>query len=781
MQREVKIMNINELNPEKCTGCGACYNICPQKAITMQLNEEGFWSPHIDMSKCVDCGLCYNRCPAEHPVYNNGKHPECLAVAAEDDLRGQRSSGAVFPLLAEYVLENGGYVCGAAWNEDNLVEHIIISDKADLSKLKSSKYLQSNTKDVYSKIKLLLKENKLVLFSGTPCQVAGLNAFLGKAYNTLLTVDIVCHGTPSPKVYKKYLEELVPDKEEKVVSTNFRDKADGWSPYLITTKTTSSVYSFPAAQDTFMQAFLKNLCLNKSCAACPFAKLPRQGDITLGDFWGIDKYSKKLNDSKGTSLVLVNSPQGRKYMEYIKKRSKICKPVPIKYGIKGNPCLIKPSVAHKNRNSFMADIKNSSLRDSLNAALGEKYDCGILNFWFFSNYGAMLTCYALQETIKSLGKKPRVINYIPLKRQKDFKSSKAYSFASEYLSLTEQCSDKAELQKLNAQTDIFIAGSDQIWRYPYFWPIGKNIFQLNFADSRKKKIAYAASFGTDYFEGNEEETMQTKYYLQQFDNISVREEDGVDICRNTFGVSAEQVLDPVFLADTKLWENMAAASARREENFVASYVLDRSKAADNVTSRIKKHFSGTPCIDMTDGARGENADVKDWIRAIQKCRFFVTDSFHGACFAIIFNKPFVCLANKSRGESRFKTLFKTFGLESRCISETNMDISDILVQEIDYNQVNKIIEREAKRSKEWLLQAINSEKTVQDNVAADMIEHLNTEIDSLKRDIARITYPQLKKRYMLYRLLSAVCFGKKRRKYKEKRKKLKSELKKAQF
>lgn len=775
-------MNIKILEQEKCTGCGACYNICPHKAISMKLNEEGFLSPIIDDTKCIDCGLCYNKCPVEHPVYTNNLRPVCLAVAADDELRKQSSSGAAFPLLAEFVLDEGGYVCGASWNEENTVEHIIISEKKDLYKLKSSKYLQSDTKNVYTQIKSLLKEGKTVLFSGTPCQVAGLNAYLGKIYEKLLTVDIVCHGTPSPIVYKKYLSELVENDNEEVFETNFRDKQNGWNPYLITTTTTDATYTIPAEKDIFIKAFLKNLCLNKSCAHCPFAKLPRQGDITLGDFWGIDKYSKKLNDKKGTSAVLINSPKGKSYINYIKAKTKIFNKVPLKYAMKGNPCLIRPSVPHSDRSGFFARLNNISLKNNVDITLGKKYDCGILNFWFSNNYGAMLTCYALQETIKSFGKNPKVINYIPPVFVKKYENSISDEFSSKYLSLTARCHNKTELQALNEETNIFIAGSDQIWRYQYFWSIGNNIFQLNFANNNKKKIAYAASFGTDSFEGNYQDTMKTKYYMQQFDNISVREDDGVAICSNTFDVKAEHVLDPVFLADAKIWENMMEGISLKNEPFIASYILDRSEKAINVLNQVRKYFSRIDSIDMTDGMKGENTSVENWIYAIKNCQFFITDSFHGACFAIIFNKPFICIANKSRGYSRFKSLFKLFGVEQRCVVDNNENIADILSKDIDYKTVNAIRETEVESSKKWLLDAINAEKKQKEsNACYPIIEQLYSEISELKIDIARINYPKLKSQYKWYRFLSKICFGKKRRKYKEKSKKLKMKVKELKY
>ncbi|MBE6445201.1 MAG: 4Fe-4S dicluster domain-containing protein [Alphaproteobacteria bacterium] len=756
-----------------CTGCGACNNICPKNAISMAYNEEGFLYPQIDNDKCVNCGLCFTHCPTEHPIYINSVEPDCMAIAANDELRKQSSSGAVFPLLAEYILEQCGYVCGAAWTADNLVEHIIISENSDLYKLKSSKYLQSDIKEIYKQIKEILVQEKFVLFSGTPCQVAGLNAYLDKQYDRLLTVDIVCHGVPSPKVYKKYLQELVKNSDEKIIKTNFRDKTNGWNRSFVTTETQTDIYTFPTKQDVFMNAFLHNMCLRDSCSQCPFAKFPRQGDITLGDFWGINKYSKKLNDKKGLSLVLANTDKGKTYIRLLKDQTKIFRKVPIKYAIKGNPCLVRSSIPHKDRNKFFARLDNMGLKDNVRITLGEKFDCGILNFWFGSNYGAMLTCYALQETLKELGQNPRVINYIPSFYLYNFKKSKSFDFANKYLCVTQLCQNKNDLRKLNEQTDTFIVGSDQVWRHPYFWHLGANVFQLSFAESTKKKIACAASFGTDHFEGNYEDTQITKYYIKQFDHISVREDDGVDVCRNTFGMEATHILDPVFMVSKEKWNNIIDNSTLNEQNFIASYVLDKRQFTKNILSSVKKYFSNIKSIDMGDSHKGENTSVEDWLYAVKNCKLFVTDSFHGACFAIIFNKPFICLANKSRGYSRFKSLFKTFSLENRMVLSEDANIEKIISCQIDWNKINQTLKDEVSRSKQWLENALNTpiKEKSSDYDAFDLVI---TRQEMLKK---QLELPSLKKRYIKSYILSKVLWGKKKKKYQQRTIMLKQEIK----
>lgn len=674
------------------------------------------------------------------------------------------------------------YVCGVAWTKDNTVEHILISDLQDLDQLKGSKYLQSNIKNLYTTIISLLEQGNFVFFTGTPCQVAGLRACLKKDYQNLITADLICHGTPSAKVYRKYISELVKSPHEKVIKTNFRDKVNGWTPNLTTTTTTYTAdkneyntYTFASEKDTYLQAFLSDLCLRKSCSVCPFACLPRQGDITLGDFWGIDRFSAKLNDQKGTSVVLLNNEKGKAFFKKYQRQAKFCEKVPLKYAVKGNTFLIKPNEAHRLREAFFENLDTKSLKENVDICLGKIYDCAILNFWYCSNYGAILTCWALSHVLEKMGKTCRVVNYIPPQYRKSFKGSKSENFAEKYLLLTEPCRNKTELKRLNDQTDTFIAGSDQIWRCPFFWNKGANIFQLNFANTDKKKIAYAASFGTDHFEGDEEAVALTKYYLKKFDNIAVREDDGVDICAKTFDVQAEHVLDPVFLIEKNDWNILLQNALAQNQDHITAYILDQSPKTDEIIRKVKDYFGKAEVISFGDGGATENLSVEDWVYHIKNCKFLITDSFHGVCFAIIFNRPFLCIGNIARGYSRFRSLFKMFGLGKRCIlPENQTDVTTILDQKINYDRVNEIWKKEKIRSIEWLKSALEKTKEAKNEDIADL---LLDQIEKSKEEIVSyLELPKLRKKYLKYKLLSHLTFGKKRRKYKQKKKILKEKM-----
>jgi len=348
-----------------CTGCGACKNICPVGAITLEHNVDGFLNPVIDRSKCINCGLCVKKCIALNPSYKNTDKPECRAVIAEDDIREKSSSGGVFTLAANYILKNKGYVCGAAFKDDFSVEHIIISNKKDLWKLRGSKYMQSDIGDNYSKIKKLLDNDNYVLFTGMPCQVAGLHSYLGKEYEKLFTIDILCHGQSSHKVFEKYRKDVLENKT--LNELYFKAKHPwGWHAGINATFSDGTKYQKIIEQDPYYIAYIQGLSKNVTCGTCKFNKLPRQGDLTMGDFWRIQDFDKSLNDNKGTSVVLINNMQGQKLINNFGKEMAKNVEVPINYAIAGNGCIIYPYRLNENRDKFFENLDKMNFNDLIN-------------------------------------------------------------------------------------------------------------------------------------------------------------------------------------------------------------------------------------------------------------------------------------------------------------------------------------------------------------------------------------------------------------------------------
>jgi len=332
----------------------------------MQLDAEGFYRPVIDAEKCVQCRACERICPWNKPVENPNVadfSPKTVAAYAKDEsVRLQSSSGGIFTVLAERVLDDGGVVVGVAQTAPTRFGHIVVDNKADLAKLRGSKYVQADVGLVYREVRSLLKAGRKVLFSGTPCQVAGLYAVLGNAVSAdLFTVDIVCHGTPSVKVFEKYVREMEKTDNSSLDNINFRDKSEGWSGYalLLRFRSGKSV-SVHHNRSKYMRLFLSRICQNVSCDDCRYRKLPRIADITLGDYWGIFKYHPEMNDNKGTSVVLLNTEHGKALFESVAGKVAQCDSK-VEYAIAGNPCIVHSSKPHPKRSEFFANLDKYTL------------------------------------------------------------------------------------------------------------------------------------------------------------------------------------------------------------------------------------------------------------------------------------------------------------------------------------------------------------------------------------------------------------------------------------
>lgn len=339
----------------KCSGCHSCMNICPKNCIEMKVDEEGFWYPVVDKEKCIECGLCEKRCPILNDM-NIENTPHAYACYNKDEeIRKESSSGGIFTLLASNIIDNGGIVYGAAFNQNFEVEHIEVTNKQDLSKLRGSKYVQSKLGNTYSKIKEHLNQNKLVYFSGTPCQIDGLLCFLNKKYDNLICQDIVCHGVPSPKIWKHYLKKFDLEKNAKI---SFRDKSTGWDSYSFSIKQDNNSFKELSSQNEYMKVFLKDLCLRPSCYDCHSKSLHRNSDITLADFWGIKDVCPEMYDNKGTSLVFINSDKGKELFDKISNDIKY-QEVDINEASKHNPSSFKSVNIPEKREEYMANIFNN--------------------------------------------------------------------------------------------------------------------------------------------------------------------------------------------------------------------------------------------------------------------------------------------------------------------------------------------------------------------------------------------------------------------------------------
>ena len=344
-----------------CCGCSACKNICPKNAIEMCEDEYGFKYPMINKDLCINCGLCEKICPIKNNT--NKKEKNIYAYACYNKNINDRlnsSSGGIFILLAKYIIKQNGVVFGATFDKEFNVIHSYVENEDELFKLMGSKYVQSDIGDSYKKAELFLKENRCVLFTGTPCQIEGLKKYLKKDYEKLITQDIICHGVPSPIVWREYLKfQKKKNYNNKIKNIFFRNKDRGWTSYRIKIIFENKVYSNDLEKDLYMQSFLKNLCLRDSCYNCKFKKMYRESDITLGDYWGINKFHKNMNDNKGTSLVIVNSEKGKKIFDAISSYIIFSK-TDLTNALKYNSSMIESIKKPNNRDEFINEINYSN-------------------------------------------------------------------------------------------------------------------------------------------------------------------------------------------------------------------------------------------------------------------------------------------------------------------------------------------------------------------------------------------------------------------------------------
>lgn len=342
----------------RCCGCAACVNACPVGCIAMQSDADGFQYPAIDEARCIHCKKCEAACPIVITQKVQSEETDVFAANDANTARRQRaSSGGVFGLLAEHVLSLGGVVFGAAYDADFRVVHRRIDRTEELDLLRRTKYAQSDIGMTMAEAKALLQENKWVLFSGTPCQIAGLTAFLGKDYPTLLTVDTVCFAAPSPKAWQSYLtyRQAQDGSASLPLAINQREKTTGWSRYRYSSHfiyPNGAEYAALSGADPYMHAMVSGLITRPSCDACQFRGLRRCSDLTLGDYWGIWDVAPEMDDDKGTSLVLVHSDRGRAFLNEISKDLRLLR-TGSEEAIRENPRILTAALPNPERNAFL--------------------------------------------------------------------------------------------------------------------------------------------------------------------------------------------------------------------------------------------------------------------------------------------------------------------------------------------------------------------------------------------------------------------------------------------
>lgn len=337
---------------EECCGCGACLDACRKDAVRMVIDREGFRYPKIDSGLCVDCGRCEEVCPIKKQSEKTEASRQYFGVQAkEDQVRYASSSGGMFPVLAEYVFRQQGVVYGAAYDKNMRVVHREIHSREELDAVKRTKYVQSSLKGIYRKVEARLKEGRWVLFCGTPCQAEGLRLYLKQPYPTLILADLVCYGVPSPGIWGDYVKYLEGKYGGKMTDFSFRDKRMRDSGHTCAYVVGGQEYSGSLYADEYCRMYFTNHILRPSCHTCKFCTVERNSDLTIGDFWGIEKVKPEIDDGMGTSLVILHTEKAREIWEAVREEVSwfACEE-----GDVLQPRLSCPTEAAKSRGFFMA-------------------------------------------------------------------------------------------------------------------------------------------------------------------------------------------------------------------------------------------------------------------------------------------------------------------------------------------------------------------------------------------------------------------------------------------
>lgn len=358
---------------KRCTGCEACVKRCPHSAISLKKDKYGFWQTHVDQAICTNCQICNQVCPVITREIDRGEQPQTEMIASNDSkVLKCSSSGGVFFELAKTVHKKGGYVCGAVFNPlEKKVQHIITNDINEITGMRGSKYVQSDMGDIHVEIKRLLDENNTVLFSGLPCQVEGLVRFLGKDYQNLICIDLVCHGICSPDVFSAYLSSVEKTYNKSIVDIQMRSKKEGWKKYGVNIVFDDTSELFERATDNrYMRGYINGLFMRDSCSPCAFKKRCRVSDLTLGDAWGFEELCPS---SMGASIVFIHSDKGRGMIDDIRSFCSM-RDVDFFDAVKNNSSYIKSASASPLKRPFRKYLSESKDFDkAIDRYLGSNY------------------------------------------------------------------------------------------------------------------------------------------------------------------------------------------------------------------------------------------------------------------------------------------------------------------------------------------------------------------------------------------------------------------------
>lgn len=690
----------------QCYGCGACMNICPNKAIGIRPDGFGFLSPVLDADRCTGCGLCERACPRLHPEYRNDTPKTCMAVMADDKARLHSSSGGLFTLLAGYVFDRVGLVFGAELSQDLLVRHVCVNSVDGLRRIRGSKYAQSNTGLTYQDAKKALDAGRLVLYCGCPCQIAGLKAFLCRNYENLITVDLICCGNPSAYSMREYIDGVW--GVDNVATVRFRNMA-GWDYRFEAFFRSGESETDPYG--AYMNMYLKHALNKSACDTCQFNVLPRQGDFTIGDFWNVKSLDASMDDRKGTSILLCNNAKARRIWGVVKRNGIAgSREFTVDQAYDSGVTFLKHGPApYPRRDQFYAAVRSEGFTRATRRE-AHHFDVGIAGTWL-ANYGTISTNWALYNIIRSFGLSACILN-VTGNGQLDGKADIPSMFIRSK-NIPQACYFVARhnYRELNKYCDMFVTASDQLWGY--FSPYAEHAeyVHLGFADDGKKLVAAGTAIGSRDVQFKGADIEKRRKWLSRFSYIGVREDFGPDVLKDTYGVESEHIQDPVFLCDKKLFLQEAANSTFKPAGrFVFAYFVYKNSSSPEfeLAKKVAQAMGiglitslgcGSDIVEYGPGMsviKRHGTYYRNWMRCMRDADFVLTNSFHGACMSLILERDFAVV--KGQGWERIGVLGRDFHCSERMFqSLEDFDIDRVAGSHVDYKAITPLVDAERSR------------------------------------------------------------------------------------
>ena len=706
-----------------CTGCGTCVNICPSKALSISEDEYGFLKPKLDIKSCTKCDTCITVCPTLRPSYNNRPVSTCYAVWAPDDVRNASTSGGAFTMFANEIIGRKGTVFGAAWKKDFSAEIKGIKKKEEIHELRRSKYVQCNVGDSFQKVEKSLESKSPVLYIGCPCQIAGLKKYLGAQYPNLYLIDVICSHVSPQKSLKKYLNETFPI--DKIAAISFWGGSQEDDHSHVVRMKDGTIHYRNMENDAYEKAFFGDpgVMMNDVCRLCQFCIFPRQGDISIGDFEDIGEVDESWNDGKGTSLVTVNNSKGEELFNSIRDKLKRSAEFPRTVLSKTNNRIGSTPPKPRYGIEFLKLIDNMPFEKALSCVSRKGYDVGIAGM-YNRNYGNNMTYYALYQFLKDEGKTVLMVDCPEdaLYRKQFVERTFPMFMRQPYerYEVSEPHPNKKSLVALNDVCDSFILGSDHSVT-PSVLKHHGDYGYFSWVRSNKRKIAYSVSFLDDKLDCSEYQKAEMEFYFKRFDDFSVREKSGIELIQRELELDSEWAMDPVFLCDEEHYKKLSEVGKGNipRDSFLGAYMkLPEPWKVDVIKYIMEKRKTKSMNI-IPDGHSEvkdhllevkENAKTEEWVANILHSDFFVTDSFYGVCFSLIFRKQFVAVF-ENRRDSRVNTLLEMVGLDKHIIGSLDeLKSRSVVFDPIDYDRVHEILGREIEKSKDWLRLALSKEK-----------------------------------------------------------------------